>query len=91
MSTFQAVAAPFFLISRGWLERRIAGRIPSKRAMDNVAVSLHLPQEEELALAAVSRLSAVHQLSFPGRASEIVAKMGAMRLTAAEMEEWRNA
>ena len=91
VSTFHAVAAPFYLISRGWLERRIAGRVPSKRPMDNVAVSLDLPQEEELALAAVSRLSSVHQLSFPGRAGEIMAKMGAMRLNEAEMKEWRNA
>ena len=88
VSTLQAFAAPFFLISRGWLDRLIAGRLPSKRPMDNVAVSLDLPQEEELALAAASRLSSVHHLSFPGRASEIVAKMGAMRLTEAEMREW---
>ena len=90
VSTFQALAAPFFLISRGWLEPWIAGRVPSKRPMDNVAVSLDLPQEE-LALAAVSWLSPVHQLSFPGRASEMLAKMGAMRLTEAEMEEWQHA
>ncbi|MCY3738582.1 MAG: sulfotransferase [Gemmatimonadaceae bacterium] len=88
VSTFQAAAAPCFLISRGWLDRLIAGRLPSKRPMDNVAVSLDLPQEEELALAAASRLSSVHQLSFPGRAREIVAKMGAMHLTEAEMREW---
>lgn len=90
VSTFHAVAAPFFLISRGWLERLLVGRLPSKRPMDNVAVSLDLPQEEELAVAAVSRLSSVHQLSFPGRTREIVAKMGSMRLTEAEMREWRD-
>ena len=88
VSTFHATAAPIFLISRGWLDRLIAGRLPSKRPMDNVAVSLDLPQEEELALAAASRLSSVHHISFPGRAREIVAKMGAMRLTEAEMREW---
>ena len=88
VSTFHAAAAPFFLVSRGWLDRLIAGRLPSKRPMDDVTVSLDLPQEEELALAAASRLSSVHQLSFPGRAREIVAKMGAMRLTEAEMREW---
>ncbi len=88
VSTFHATAAPFFLISRGWLDRLIAGRLPAKRPMDNVAVSLDLPQEEELALAAASRLSSVHHISFPGRAREIVAKMGAMRLTEAEMREW---
>ncbi len=89
VSTFQAFAATFFLVSRGWLQRLISGRLPSQRPMDNVAVSLGLPQEEELALAAVSRLSSVHQLSFPGRAREIVEKMGAMQLTEAEMREWR--
>jgi len=88
VSTLHAFAAPFFLISRGWLDRLIAGRLPSKRPMDNVAVSLDLPQEEELAVAAACRLSSVHLLSFPGRAGEIVAKMGAMRLTEAEMREW---
>lgn len=91
VSTFHAVASPFYLISRGWLESRIAGRIPSKRPMDNVAISLDLPQEEEVALAGVSRFSSVHQLSFPGHAGEIVAKMGGMRLNEAEMEEWRKA
>lgn len=88
VSTLHAITAPFFLISRGWLKRLIAGRLPSKRPMDNVAVSLDLPQEEELALAAASRLSSVHLLSFPGRAREIAAKMGAMQLTETEMEEW---
>ena len=90
VSTFHAFASPFFLISRGWLKRLITGRLPSKRPMDNVAVSLDLPQEEELALASMSRFSSVHQLSFPGQAKEIVEKMGGMRLTETEMREWQN-
>ena len=88
VSTFQAFASPFFMVSRGWLQRLIGKGLPSTRPMDNMAVSLDLPQEEEFALAAVSDLSAVHQLSFPRRAKEIVAKMGAMRLTAREMSRW---
>ena len=90
VSTLHAMSAPFFLISRGWLESLIAGRIPSKRPMDNVAVSLSFPQEEELAVAAMSKYSSVHQLSFPGQAREIVAKMGNMRLSESEMEGWIN-
>ncbi len=90
VSTFHAFAAPFFLISRGWLDRLIAGRLPSRRPMDNVAVSLKLPQEEELALAAASRLSSVHHFSFPCQVREIVEKMGTMRLTEAEHREWQD-
>ena len=56
--------------------------------MDNVALSLDLPQEEEVGVAAMSRLSTFHLFSFPTRAREIVEKMGTMRLTEAEMEEW---
>lgn len=88
VSTFQALAAPFFLISRGWFERIVARRLPAKRPMDNVRVDLDLPQEEELALAALSPLSPVHLLSFPGRVMEIVERMGGMRLSEAEMAEW---
>lgn len=91
VSTLQAFASPFSLVSRGRLQRLIAERLPSTRPMDNMAVSLDLPQEEELALAAVSHLSPVHLLSFPGRAREIVAKMGCMRLTETEVQEWLDA
>ena len=88
VSTFQALASPFFLISRGWLERIVAARLPSTRPMDNMRVDLGLPQEEELALAALSPLSPVHLLSFPGRATRIVERMGGMRLSEGEMAEW---
>lgn len=88
VTTYQAVAAPFFLITRGWLDRLIARRLPTTRPMDNVAVSLDFPQEEELALAAKCCLSSVHHLSFPERAREIMTKMGRMELNEAEMQEW---
>ena len=88
VSTFQAVASPFFLISRGWLERIMAGRLPSKRPMDNMAIALDLPQEEEVALAALTPLSGVHLLTFPSRVRTITERMGSMRLGEAETAEW---
>ncbi len=91
VSTFQAIAAPMFLIARGRLERLVANGMPAKRPMDNMAVSVELPQEEEIALANTSHLSFVHHLSFPNRAKEYQEKYSTMRLTGSEMARWERA
>ena len=88
VSTFQAMAAPVFLTGRGWLERLISDRIPERRPMDNMAVSLDLPQEDDVALANSSHHSPAHLLSFPQRSKEFIEKYSTMRLTATEMTQW---
>ena len=90
-TTLQAFASPMFLTTRGWLAPLIAKRLPEKRPMDNVAVSLSLPQEEEVALACQSHLSPVHAVSFPNRMREITNRFGAMRLNAHELAQWERA
>lgn len=89
LTTLQASAAPMFLSARGWLEPLIAKRLPATRPMDNVAVSLSLPQEEEVALACMSHLSPVHGVSFPNRMREITERFGSMRLSASELAQWK--
>ena len=91
ISTFQAIAAPMFLIGRGRLKRLFVRQVPATRPMDNMAVSLDLPQEEEVALANTSHLSWVHHLSFPRRARAHLEKFATMRLTNAEMVQWERA
>ncbi len=91
VTTFQAFASPMFLTTRGWLEALIAKTLPKTRPMDNVAVSISLPQEEEIALACLSHLSPVHQVSFPNRMEEFADRFGSMRLTPEEMAEWERA
>ena len=91
VSTFQAIAAPMFLTARGRLERLVANGMPATRPMDNMAVSVELPQEEEIALANTSHLSFVHHLSFPKRAREYQEKYATMRLTSSEMARWERA
>ena len=91
VTTFQAIAAPMFLIGRGRLERLLAGAVPATRPMDDMAVSLDLPQEEEVALANTTHLSWVHHLSFPNRARVYLEKYATMRLTASELERWERA
>lgn len=88
VSTFQAMAAPVFLTGRGWLERIISDQVPEKRPMDNMAVALDLPQEDDVALANSSHHSPAHLLSFPQRAKEFLEKYSTMRLTDTEMAEW---
>ena len=91
VSTFQAIAAPMFLTARGRLERLVANGMPATRPMDNMAVSVELPQEEEIALANTSHLSFVHHLSFPNRAKGYQEKFATMRLTSSEMARWERA
>ncbi len=91
VSTFQAIAAPLFLVGRGRLERMIARRVPATRPMDDMAVALEAPQEEEVALANTSHLSWVHHLSFPRRAKAYLEKYATMRLTAPELKRWERA
>ena len=91
VSTFQAIAAPMFLVGRGWLERLVTRGLPATRPMDDMAVSLDLPQEEEIALANTSHLSWVHHLSFPGRARAYLEKYATMRLSDRERARWESA
>ena len=91
VSTFQAIAAPMFLIGRGRLERLIGRAMPAVRPMDNMAVSLDLPQEEEVALANTSHLSWIHHLSFPQRAQDYIEKYAAMGLPRADLARWERA
>jgi len=91
VSTFQAIAAPMFLVGRGWFERLVVRSMPATRPMDNMALSLDRPQEEDVAVANTSHLSWVHHLTFPGRWREHLEKFATMRLTDAEMAQWEGA
>ena len=57
--------------------------------MDNVAVSLDLPQEEEIAFANTTHLSYLHHLSFPKQTKAYFEKYVMMRgLTDEELAAW---
>ena len=79
----------FSLISRGRLKRLMEQGMPATRPMDNMHVSLDLPQEEEIALANTSHLSFVHSLSFPTQIRRYFDRYVMMRgLTATELKHW---
>ena len=101
-TTFQCVTAPFSFVASGrirrLLEKGMAAAGEQTRPMDNVKITLDSPQEEDVAVAAVSRLSAVHQLAFPKRGRELLAKYVMMgtgpdgtpdgSLSAQELRQW---
>lgn len=65
-------------------------RLPSSRPMDNMKVSLDLPQEEEFGLANLSRYSFYHSLSFPRSARWYFERYGTFETaTAREIALWK--
>lgn len=68
VTMFQAIAPELTLTGDRTL-RPLMGRLtPAKRPMDNMALSIDAPQEEEAALGSGSPYSFYHQWSFPRRA-----------------------
>ena len=68
LSAFQAIAPGFCLVGRGAIRRLLARAVEPRnrtRPMDNVAFSLDVPQEEELALANLSLHSFAHAFVLP--------------------------
>ncbi len=92
LSNYQASFQPIALTGRGRLERRMSGLLPSKRPMDNVAITLDGPQEEEIALVNSSEHAPLHFMAFPralpGIYDRYVCELGADRAT---LEDWKRA
>ena len=66
VTTLQAIAPKWFLVGRGKIKSLMEqGMDPQTRPMDNVKVSLDMPQEEEVALANSTHMSFIHNFSFP--------------------------
>ena len=65
VTNYQANVQPIALTGRGWLDRYLAGRMPARRPMDNVAVALDGPQEEEIALLNATADAPLHFMSYP--------------------------
>ena len=92
--TLQAMFAGFFLTVNNWdwLRQAIAKNMPATRPMDNVALSLDAPQEEEMAIACSSHMSYTHYLSFPDQQLNFFNRYAMMRgLSDRELERWERA
>ncbi len=65
VTNYQAALQPIALTGQGRLERRLAAVMPSRRPMDNVAVTADSPQEEEIALMNSSEHTPLRFMDFP--------------------------
>jgi len=92
VTNYQASLHPVAMISQGWVKERIAAGMPDTRPMDNVAITLDAPQEEELALVKITEHAAFHFASFPRELPDIydryVTELGAQ---ADELAQWQAA
>jgi hypothetical protein len=67
LTTFQALAPEMAIAGERWLKPVLARFIPERRRMDNVAIGVDSPQEDELALSLCSLTSVYTGLYFPRR------------------------
>jgi hypothetical protein len=65
VSTYLSAMPAIALMGRSWLPRVFMGRMPKTRPMDNVAISLEGPQEEEMAMINLTQWAPLHFMSFP--------------------------
>ena len=71
VTTLHAIAPKWFLVGRGRIKSVMEqGMGDQTRPIDNVKVTLDVPQEEEVALANSTHMSFIHNFSFPGRSRE---------------------
>lgn len=91
VSTFQALAPGLFFIGDRLLKPMFGKKMPSVRPMDNMAFSIDLPQEEEVAIANLTPYSFYHQSSFPRMAESYVERYALFEgVPEASVEEWKN-
>lgn len=65
VTNYQASFHSVALVGKKWLPRLLAGQLPATRPMDNVAIALDGPQEEEVAMVNATDHAPLHVLSFP--------------------------
>jgi omega-hydroxy-beta-dihydromenaquinone-9 sulfotransferase len=92
VTNYLANLYPVALSGRGWLERVLAARIPATRPMDNVAITLDAPQEEEIALVNATEHAPLHFMSFPRAMPDLYDRYVCdLRSDAATFAAWKDA
>lgn len=71
VSNYQASMHPIALMGRRWLPKLFEKQLPKKRPMDNVAISLDGPQEEEMAMINCTDEAPLHFMNFPKTIPEL--------------------
>jgi hypothetical protein len=92
VSNYQASMQSFALTGAGWIERLLVNMLPSTRPMDNIAITLDGPQEEEVALMNSTEHTPLHFMSFPRALPEIYDRyVTDLRDDPQRLEAWKEA
>lgn len=90
-NTYQVVNPHTFLTTEEVNTRRFAFLLPSKRPMDNMALSFAAPQEDEFALLLMSLQSLYLGISFPRREEHYLRYLTFRDVTGEEVAQWQAA
>jgi omega-hydroxy-beta-dihydromenaquinone-9 sulfotransferase len=91
MSTLHSLVPASFHVSKRILRPLVARQMPTKRAMDNMPLSLDLPQEEEFALCNITPHSFYVGWYFPERMPDLFQRYVLFEgLSQQDREEWRS-
>lgn len=89
ISTLHAAVPTFFFTAGDRLKPLMTRFAPARRPMDNMQVSMDLPQEEDLAVANSSRFSSIYAISFPRRGQTYYDRYSFMQgLSDRELRQW---
>ncbi|MSR65676.1 MAG: sulfotransferase [Verrucomicrobiae bacterium] len=88
-NTYQVVNPHTFLCTEEVNSRRFAGLVPSKRPMDNMALSFQTPQEDEFAPCLITFRSLYLGMSFARREDDYLRYLAFREVPRAEIEEWK--
>lgn len=91
VSTFQALFEPFALSGSTWLKPLLDKLGPASRPMDNVTLTMSSPQEEDVALAHVTRRSGLHCNTFPRAHDRLFRDYVLGEAEGEDLRAWRDA
>jgi len=89
-TTYQCMAPHHFLLTERWLSGPLNWTMPSKRPMDDMAVGMSRPQEDEFALMNLGLGSPYLEWAFPNRNPRYDQYLSLQGLDAVTKERWKN-
>lgn len=90
-NTYQVINPHTFLTTEETNTRRFSWMLPSKRPMDNMALSFQSPQEDEFAPLLTCRLSSYLGMSFPEREEFYSSYLTFAEASPEEIARWKSA
>jgi hypothetical protein len=86
---YQCYSPSHFLLTERLLTPAVSWIMPAKRPMDDMAVSLDKPQEDEFALTNLGAPSPYRRMAFPATSSPHPEALDLATLTPPELDRWR--